>query len=395
MLKVITTLLILNFSSIAFAEETVLLSIPLGDGTTFDYTVNPVDKCSFKGVKDITVPSFEQSKKINFLLDKISFFQKKLNLEIDKKEVTADKIMFSLKGSQNLYYEFFFKKSEKSPSCNLVRVLHFNNKSYNLEHIEVDYNNILKSPVIEKIIVKDDNNEENDLYLYPWQLRGQISAYELNVGPAVNIHTNIRLNNLNKYEKNNPVVQPIPAFFFRYGPIFFNKNGLGSLLYNSGDLSVLAMGILEGEPYRARGLYDREQGVFFGSIVKYDILELTYYNDFLKNKGFNLKANLAPEFFYRLSWKFSPQAFIQYWNRSYTQYYFGVDPGEVGPNWRAYNAGPTINYGAMFEVNHFVKKWTFAVSTGVKFYGKEVYSSPTVTRQEELRFIATVMYKVF
>ncbi|MEA9355645.1 MipA/OmpV family protein [Bacteriovorax sp. PP10] len=398
MLKAIPFILFILFlvANPAKAESLTLLAIPLGDGSSFDYTVDLQEQCSFKKVTDITYPSFEQAKKINFLLDKLSFFQKKLNLEIDKKEISPERISLSLKGAQNIYYEFFFKKEEQSPGCSLVRVLHFNNKTYNLDHIKVEYNTILKSPVVDKIIVYSGNgSSEEDLYLYPWQLRGQMSAYELNIGPAVNIHTNIRLNNLDKYQKNNPVVEPIPAFFFRYGPFFINKNGLGSLLYNSGNFSILGMGLLEGEPYRAQGLYDREQGVFIGSIIKYNYVEFTYYNDFLKNKGYSLKLNLAPEFFYRLSWKFAPQLFIQYWNRAYVEYYFGVKPEEVSPTWKFYKGSPTINYGTMFEINHFVKKWTFALSTGVKFYGKEVYHSPTVTRQNEVRFIATVMYKVF
>lgn len=398
MLKVIPLILFTLFlvTNPARAESLTLLAIPLDDGSSFSYTVDLQDQCSFKTVTDITYPSFEQAKKINFLLDKLSFFQKKLNLEIDKKEITSERITFSLKGAQNIYYEFFFKTKETSPGCNLVRVLHFNNKTYNLDHIKVEYNTILRSPVVEKIIIHATNGSlEEDLYLYPWQLRGQMSAYELNIGPAINIHTNIRLNNLDKYQKNNPVVEPIPAFFFRYGPFFINKNGLGSLLYNNGDFSILGMGLLEGEPYRAKGLYAREQGIFVGSIIKYDYAELTYYNDFLENKGYNLKLNIAPEFFYRLSWKFSPQLFVQYWNRSYVEYYFGVKAEEASSTWKHYRGSPTINYGTMFEINHFVKKWTFAISTGVKFYGKEVYSSPTVTRQHEVRFIATIMYKVF
>lgn len=394
MQKVIFVILFFSFLTTVQAEPVTLLAIPLGDGTGFNYDVDLKNKCSFTGVTEITVPSFEQSKKINFLLDKLGFFQKKLNLEIDKKEITPERITFSLKGSKNIYYEFFFKVAAKS-NCNLVRVLHFNNKSYNLDHIQVDYNTILKSPVVEKIIIKDGNGKDQDLYLYPWQLRGQMSAYELNIGPAVNIHTNIRLNNLDKYQKNNPVVEPIPAFFFRYGPFFLNKNGIGSLLYSSGEFSILGMGLLEGEPYRAQGLYAREKGVFLGSIIKYNIAEFTYYNDFLHNKGYNLKLNLAPEFFYRLAWKFSPQFFIQYWNRSYVEYYFGVKPEESNAQWKYYKGAPTINYGGMLEVNYFVKKWTFAISTGMKFYGKEVYASPTVTRQNEVRFIGTVMYKVF
>lgn len=396
MLKVISLILFSFFiAHFAQAEKVTLLAIPLGDGTTFDYTVELQQQCSFEGVKEITYPSFEQAKKINFIIDKLSFFQKKLNLDIDKSEIMPDRITFSLKGARNIYHEFFFKMLEGSNHCELIKVLHFNDKTYNMENIQIEYNTILKSPVVEKIIIKNGNGNNEDFNLYPWQLRGQMSSYEFNIGPAVNIHTNIRLNNLDKYQKNNPVVEPIPGFFFRYGPFFINKSGMGSLLYNNGDFSILGMGLLEGEPYRAHGLYDREQGVYIGSILKYDYAELTYYNDFFKNKGFNLKLNLAPEFIYRLAWKFTPQVFIQYWNRAYVEYYFGVKPEEVSSTWKYFRGSPTINYGTMFEVNHFVKKWTFVVSTGVKFYGKEVYSSPTVTRQNEIRFIATIMYKVF
>lgn len=395
MLKVILFTLFIFSSRFAFAEDLTLLSIPLGDGSNFDYKVDVKNKCTFEGVTNITYPSFEQSKKINFFLDKLSFFQKKLNLEIDKKEITAERIIFSLKGSRNIYYDFFYKKDETSANCSLVRVIHFNNKSYNMEKIIIDYTTVLKSPVVKKVIIKNGEDKDHDLNLYPWQLRGQMSAYEFNIGPAINIHTNIRLNNLDKYEKNNPVVEPIPAFFFRYGPFFINKNGLGSLLYNSGEFSILGMGLIEGEPYRTLGLYAREEGVFLGSIIKYNFIELTYYNDFFKNKGYNLKLNLAPEFIYRLSWKFTPQLFLQYWNKSYVEYYFGVKPEEESSMFKFYQGHSTFNYGGMLEINHFVERWTFAISAGVKVYGKEVYSSPTVTRQKEIRFIGTIMYKVF
>ena len=259
----------------------------------------------------------------------------------------------------------------------------------------MDYSTILSTPVIEKVTIKNAKKNNQDLKLYPWQLEGQMPVYEFKFGPAVNIHTNIRLNNINRFEKKNPVIEPLPAFFFRYGPLFVNKDGLGSLVYSSGDFTVLAMGILEGEPYKAPDLFEREKGIFFGSIVKYDFAEFIYYNDFLKNKGYNLKRNLAPEYFHTMAWKFVPQVYVQYWDKNYDDYYFGVKNEEVSASWKAYQGKPTLNYGGMFEVNHFIKKWQFIVSTGVKFYGKEVYTSPTVTKKEEFRFIASVLYKLF
>lgn len=407
MTKTILLTLLLTLPTLLHAKQLTLLSLPLGNGETFDYTIDQVKECSFEGVTEIKVSDFEDAKKTNFLVDKLSFFQKKLNLNIDKKEISPENISFSLTGSTNVFFEFFYRPPEisltklysdvdfKESKCVLMKVMHIDDKTYNLDHIEVVYSNTLKNAVVQKITIKDDENPNGSIDIYPWQLRGQMAVYELNVGPAVNIHTNIRLNDLDKYQKNNPVVEPIPAFFFRYGPIFLNKNGLGSLLFHKGDLSILGMGLLEGEPYRAQGLYARDKGIFAGGIVKFNALEFTYYNDFLKNKGYNLKLNLAPEFYYRMSWKFSPQIFLQYWNNSYVDYYFGVKPEEASSQWRQFEGKATMNYGAMFETQHFVKKWTFVVSTGVKVYGKEVYSSPTVTRQKEMRFIASILYKIF
>ena len=392
----LSSFILITTSTLCSAKDINLLSIPLDDGTHFDYNVVTQKKCSFEGVTEITYPSFEEARKTNFVLDKLSYFQKKLNLEIEKQEITPKKITFSLKGSENIYYEFFYKKhSIFSSKCDLVKIMNFNNKPYNVEEVDVDYSTILSTPVIEKVTIKNAHKNNDDLNLYPWQLKGQMPVYEFKIGPALNIHTNIRLDNINKFEKNNPVVEPIPAFFFRYGPFFVNKDGLGSLVYSSGDFTVLAMGILEGEPYKAEGLHEREKGLFFGSIVKYHFAEFIYYNDFLKDKGFNLKLNLAPEYYHTMAWKFVPQAYIQYWDRTYTDYYFGVKNNEVSTKWKAYEGKPSINYGGMFEANHFIKQWQFIVSTGVKFYGKEVYTSPTVTKKAEFRFITSVLYKLF
>ncbi|MBY0412510.1 MAG: MipA/OmpV family protein [Bdellovibrionales bacterium] len=387
--------LLFIFPEASRSEILNLIDLPLGDETFFSYSVNLPNDCSFHGVQKIEISNFDSVKKKNFILDKINSVQKKLNFSIDEEEIDDDRIVFSLKGSTNLSFEFFLKKSETTPSCNLVKVAHINDKKFNMDHIEIEYKSALFSPVIQKIIIKDENNQDSDIYIYPWQLRGQISVYELNIGPAVNIHSNIRYKNKNLFEKDDPAMAPVPAFFFRYGPFFINKNGMGSLLYHKEDFSLLGMGLLEGEPYKNAGLKEREQGIFAGFIAKYNNLELTYYNAFFDEKGYNLKLNLAPEFYYRISWKITPQLFVQYWDNNYVDYYFGVTSEETVSSLKSYKGSHTINYGGMLEIMHFVKKWTILGSAGVKVYGKEVQSSPTVVKKNELRLILSVLYKVF
>lgn len=373
-----------------------LINIPYGEEEKLTYSISPKNSCDFEGIEKIEAPRFFIKHEGSFVVNTLNYFQQKLNLNIDKEEITKERIFFSLTGATNIYFEFFYKKEKNK--CKLVRVIHIDDMSYNLDQIdiEISYKSSLKAYVLEKIIIRDKEHAEKDLALYPWSLRGQMSVYEFNIGPAINIHSNIRVKDRNKYNKNNPVIEPIPAFFFRYGPFFLNKNGLGSLVFNKGDLSVIAMGLLEGEPYRPPNINEREKGVFLGSILKYNFLEFTFYRDFFENKGQNLKLNLAPEYLFRMNWKFSPQLFFQFWDNKYMNYYFGVTNDEASRALiPAYQPKNTFNSGFMFELTHYAGKWTFLVSTGAKLYGKEVYKSPTVNKEVEGRFIFSILYKVF
>lgn len=376
--------------SFARAEKLKLLVLPLSDGTSYVYSVNLKKTCSFEGVDEVITTKLKLGKKGNWFIENINLLQKKINFEIETKEINVNHVVFSLNSAKNLTFEFSFAK----PDCKLVKTLHFEDKAYSLDEIYIEYKSALFSPVIKKVNIVN-NGVDTDLSLYPWALHGALPVYELSAGPALNIHSNIRLNNLNTFEKNNPIVEPIPAFFFRYGPLFLNKDGLGSLLYHTDEFSLLAMGLLEGEPYKAKGLHERKKGLFVGSILKYNLFELFYYNDFFKNKGYNIKLNLAPEFYVRVDWKFIPQIFVQYWDSKYVDYYFGVKPDESISGMKNFKGHHTINFGTMFEVMHYVGNWTFIGDIGVKSYGKEVFTSPTVVRKNEVRFITSVLYRFF
>lgn len=385
----------LFFIEIAFAKKVELLTIPFNEHNVI-YSIEQPFECSFTGVSKITTPTFVRDPDDNKIIDTLNYFQQKLNLEINDELITRSHLTFSLTGSSNIYFDFFYD-NDTSP-CKLQRQISLGDKKIDLEEVQinVEYKKALKSYVLDRIVIRDKNGIQQDLYLYPWSLRGQMSAYEFNLGPAINIHTNIRVNDKNKYNTNNPVVEPIPAFFFRYGPLFLNKNGLGSLLYNNANFSIVGMGLIEGEPYRADGLKDRAKGTFLGAIFKLSDFELTFYNDFFDNKGYTLKLNIAPIYDYRISWRFSPQIFVQYWDNKYMQYYFGVGPTEdPSGKFQGYKPHHDINYGFMLEFTHFVGKWTFVTSTGAKFYGPQTFHSPTVKHQTEGRFIFSFLYKVF
>lgn len=389
-LKILSILALILSPIITHAEIIKLLELPLDNGLNYTYSVDQIKPCSFIGVNKIITSELRLGKKSNGIIEQINLIQRKLNLELESTEFHADRILISLKSAKNLVIEFEVNKKD----CSIIKKAHINNKVSLLDEIEIEYGRTLYSPVIKKLTLVGEGNYLN-LFLYPWALQGQISTYELSAGLALNFHSNIRVNNLNSFERNNPAIVPIPAFFFRYTTIFLNKNGLGSLIYHADDFSLLAMGLLEGEPYQASGLLERKKGFFLGSLLKFNFLEFIYYNDFFTKKGYNLKLNLSPEFYVRMDWKITPQLYLQYWDKKYVNYYFGVQAGETASGMKAYQSGHTYNYGAMFEVMHFVANWTYIVDLGVKNYGPEVYSSPTVNKKSEFQLITSVLYKFF
>lgn len=382
------------FSSTAYAEKLKLLVLPLSNGTSYIFSANLKTKCTFEGVNEIQTTQLKVGKRENWLIENVNFLQNKINLEIDSKEISANSIVFILNIAKNLKFEFSLDKSANNSTCTLKKILYFNDKIYDLDEIYIEYTSPFFSPVIKKIHIAN-KGIGTDLYLYPWALHGQISTYELNAGGALNIHSNIRVKNQNIFEKNDPTVEPIPAFLFRYGPFFLSKDGLGSLIFHYDELNVLVMGLLEGEPYLSAGLHERKKGIFLGSMLKYKLVDFFYYNDFLSDKGYNLKLNLAPEFYADPDWKFIPQIFVQYWDKKYVDYYFGVKSDEQGSGMKPFQGRATVNFGTMLELIHYVDNWMFSLDIGVKSYGREVYTSPTVVKKNEVRFITSVLYKIF
>ena len=392
--KIIFILLFCFIPYLAKAEFIDLLEIPLSDHSIHAYSVDLKEKCSFKGVSGIMVSPFNESRNRNIIVDKLNDVQKAVNLGIENQNITPNFISFNLTGAQNVSFEFILKESSPTKDCELAKFITFDHQRHNVEKVDIVYDEILRPSSVKKIIIKDINDNEVKT-IYPSQLEGSLVPYELVLGPAFDIHTNTRLNNTRSFENTHPVVKPMPGFLFRYGPFFLNKDGLGSLIYSSGDLSVLAIGILEGEPYESRGLNERSTALYMGGILKYNLVDFTYYRDFFKERGYNMRLNFAPEFHQFLKWKFAPHFYLQYWDNKYVDYFYGVTPAEmISSGLKTYEGRQTWNYGTKFEFTHYVRNWTYLGSVGMKFYGKEVFTSPTVIRKNEMRIILSVLYKI-
>ncbi len=373
----------LIYSPLAYSSNLKLLVLPLSDGTSSVYSVNLKKDCSFLGVEEIQTTRFKVNPQKSKFVEYVNLLQNKFNFEIDNLYLSSNEIIFNLKIASNLQFKYFFDPK----NCTLVKTLYFNDHSYDLDEIYIEYDSQFFSPVIKKLQIIN-KGMSTDLLLYPWALHGIISTYEFNGGIALKIQSNFR-----KKDLNSSQVEVLPAFIFRYGPFFLSKDGLGSLLFHREKFSVLGMGIIEGEPYESVGLQKRKQGFFLGTILKYDMYELINYNDFFSEKGFSLKFNMAPEFYLSLDYKFKPQVFIQYWDWKYVDYYFGVKDLEESSGMKSFRGEVTLNVGMNLELMHFVGNWTYVENIGIKKFGKEVYSSPTVELKNDLQIVVSLLYK--
>ncbi|MBC7714038.1 MAG: MipA/OmpV family protein [Rhizobacter sp.] len=385
-MKFSLALCFLILPSILYAKTLHLLDIPLNDGSKFSYVVNTKEKCSFKDVVEIETPKLDEKPKT--ISGKIDKLQREINLDVDDLMITSELISFTLTGASNVELEFYFDAKD----CDLIRVMKIDKKKYHVKSIDAEYIDTFKTPVLKKMTF---HAEERDVVLYPWALHDNVAIYELQAGAGFEVHSNIRLKDQTAFHKTDPSYGPVGVFSFRYGPFFINRDGVGSLLYTHDNFTILGIGLLEGENYKGENLKERKLGLFLGTLINYDFVNFTFYNDFIDHeKGLVLKLAVAPKFYYKTAWMFKPQLAAQYWSDKYVDYYYGITPAEtMASGLRTYNGKHTLNYAANVEIQHYIGKWTIVSELAAKFFGKEVYTSPTVTKKSEIKFTSGIVYK--
>lgn len=379
------TLLITNS---LHAEVIKLMDFPLNDGSNFSYTINSDEKCSFKNVRKINHSSTDLD--VDGFTNKVNRLQRDVNLEPDNVIIQKELISFNLKGADNIRFVFEMEEG----SCKLQKIFVKDEEKKSFTSFDVNYFNTLGSPVLRKLTINESAGKKE--ILYPWALHSHYPTYELEGGLGVEVHSNYRLRDQRSFHKSDPAVGPVGIFSFRYGPLFINKTGAGTLLFSYEDLSLLALGVLEGENYTGGNLKKRREGVFLGNILSWKFIDFTWYNDFFDTKGLQYKLIFAPKFYYKSDWRFKPQVFAQYWSAKYVDYYYGVTPEESAASGLAtYKGKSTMNYGSAVEIMHYIGRWTVVGEAQAKFFGNKVYNSPTTTKGEELRFTTGLLYKFF
>lgn len=219
-------------------------------------------------------------------------------------------------------------------------------------------------------------------------------GFQMSLGGALAIKTNIRKDNLDEAEDSDPIVVPVPFASFAWGPAKISGRGLELTSFENGIFGVSALLSRYGSNYKALGMAKRKAGFFAGAGLKLFSFNAIFKKD-IDNDSHGSVFDLS--WTHRFAPLFNASIFpsvkigAEYMSQKLLSYYYGVRPDEVTPERPAYS--PTGGWSYSVGLN-FMFKHTNNLSTifgpAVKLFGSEVKNSPTVVRNEEYSvFIAT------
>lgn len=319
------------------------------------------------------------------LLDKF-YYDFKITKQ-DEKE-----LFFFLEAAKNLKFRYLLEKGK----CSGNLFLEEGDKLIQIKNIELEFRHQMGFPTLKKMHLYF-NDRPIPMNFNPQQLEGHIPFYEFGFGVVANIHSNIRPHDTRRFNKDNLVVEPLPTFLIRYGPLFANRDGAGALLLPLKNFTLLGTVLLEGEPYESDFIRARKRSIYVGPLLKINILELLYYKDVRSiSHGSSFKLTLAPEFKINESWLLNPRISYQRWDENYVDYYFNVSAEEANyRGFKEYRGRATDNYAFNIINMIYLKKWSLLFSFGYKFYGQGVSDSPLATKDNELKILTGLIYNIF
>lgn len=389
MLKIFVFALLLILSAEIFGADVVFMKTNHPDhGHEIHYSLAS-SNCQISPSSPIKVEVYDvkqKSSRAARILEKVYF-------GIDHQEVGQGRFSFYLNSLKNLRFDVEAKRVGKK--CIFDKTVTFEEITYPIEFIRTHYHHRLAFPTL-NYVEFFASAPTPILIIENYQARGYFPFYEFKLGAAMNIHTNIRPRDKRLFHRQNPIYEPRPAFMVRYGPLFLNNDGLGSLLLPLEHFTLLAAFILEGEPYEAQNLRDRRQSIYFGPLIKSHFLEVHYYREIMEqHRGEVLKISLAPEFAVLSNFTVNPRVFYQLWDNRYVDYYFGVNRAEAQHFGGPYKGQQTENYGFSVQNTLKYKKFEYFASIGMKFYGKSVKDSPLTIKDYEYQLFTGFLYNFF
>lgn len=198
---------------------------------------------------------------------------------------------------------------------------------------------------------------------------------------------------------------PIPMVFYQKDKFYFRGSRLGYQFYKDESLSldVLAKwnfrGYEEDDSRHLNGMDDRDATMEAGLAASYydgwGTASVSFVTDILgEHDGQEITFNYAKRFI-REPWVLTPSAGITWQSNNLTDYYFGVERDEVTGSRPYYSAGEAWNpFIALTAQYYFTEKWSSLVMLQYEWLDSQIFDSPIVNKQYQVRVMAGIMCKL-
>lgn len=209
---------------------------------------------------------------------------------------------------------------------------------------------------------------------------GKKKETHFSLGYGLAIKKNNRTGNTYKNGDKNTLVQSIPMVQFSYGRLSLGPQGLAYRVAGNPAIGFSAILNLAGERYEAPGMKGRKKSLFGGGLFKWKFFSLMMSGD-LGDKSGGLEAQVSYNevFVVTNELLFRTSLFLEWHDRQYTNYYFGVRPEEATPERPGYRPGPYLNPGTGFiSIYKLSEDFAFYSGLNIKYVPEKIRRSPTV-----------------
>lgn len=206
------------------------------------------------------------------------------------------------------------------------------------------------------------------------------------------------------YQGDDSDVYPIPFIYYFNGPFAIKGKSVHYEVYDAEPFSFEFIALWSFLGYDASdspslaGMADRDMTIMGGVSGKYDdgwgFTTLQIVTDLLgEHDGQEVTLSYSKRFAER-RWNLTPSIGIAYQTSHLTDYYYGVEPGEVAGGRPFYAADSAFNpFAAVGGMYHLTEQFTVMGSVRLDWLDDEIADSPIVDEDFQLTVRAGLLYR--
>lgn len=209
------------------------------------------------------------------------------------------------------------------------------------------------------------------------------TAGNVSLGYGLALKKNNREGNTYEGSDKSTIAKSFPLVQFSYGRFSLGGQGLAFRLTGSEREGFSLIANLGGERYEAPGMVGRKKSLFVGGLYKWNKYSLMASHDVgSKSKGTDAQFSYNEVYFITKGLLARASAFVEFHDKNYNQYYYGVNASEVTPTRTQTNlkGSLTPGVGGML-ISQVVPRFSLLTGLNLKIISKKIQDSPTVKDQ--------------